>query len=299
MAPLPPAQLAVLLGTILGLAAVVAAASRPGETGPGGLAGTAVTELAILRALVILVAVAEVLVFALVGWALWPGGGRQRRIGKRRGNLAVAIASFLQAASVLVLFWVYLRQRAKFGSSGQGLFGGLQVPTSLPSVPSQAPGVAGGQEWLTALLVLAALGLAASVLLRGIRLGQRPSTLARLASRLDQVLEEGLDELAAEPDPRRAVIGAYARMERSLAGVGLPRSGPEAALEYLARLLQRLGAHSAPAQQLTDLYQLAKFSRHPIDEEMKRQAIAALVELGDQLRERAEAELIAVRARPA
>jgi hypothetical protein len=123
--------------------------------------------------------------------------------------------------------------------------------------------------------------------------------LARLASRLDQVLEEGLDELAAEPDPRRAVIGAYARMERSLAGVGLPRSGPEAALEYLARLLQRLGAHSAPAQQLTDLYQLAKFSRHPIDEEMKRQAIAALVELGDQLRERAEAELIAVRARPA
>jgi hypothetical protein len=104
-----------------------------------------------------------------------------------------------------------------------------------------------------------------------------------------------LGELESEPDPRRAVIAAYARMERSLAGAGLARSGPEAAQEYLARLLGELGVSAEPARRLTDLYQLAKFSQHPIDEAMKGRAIAALVELRNELREQAEAAAVAAR----
>ena len=292
--PLPPAWLAALLLAILGLGILIAAASRPDLSGLAGPAGTAATEAAILRALVILVAVAEVVVGGLILWALWPGEGRQRRVVKRRGNLAVAAASFLQTASVLVLFWLYLHRRAQLGGAGQGLFG-LQAPNSFASLPRRASAVAGGQDWLTVLIVLLVIGLAASILLRGIGLGRRGSRRAPLADRLQRAVEEGLGELESERDPRRAVIAAYARMERSLAAAGLARSQPEAAQEYLARLLGQLGVSGEPARRLTDLYQLAKFSQHPIDEAMKSEAIAALVELRDELREQAEAEAVAGR----
>ncbi|TMC13335.1 MAG: hypothetical protein E6J29_07020, partial [Chloroflexi bacterium] len=115
--PLSPVPLALLVLAILGLAAVVVAASRSGGQGPSGPAGTAVTEAAIIRAGVILVAVAEVVVFGLIAWALWPGERRARRVGRRKGSLAVAVASFLQTASVLVLFWLWLHYRARFGGS--------------------------------------------------------------------------------------------------------------------------------------------------------------------------------------
>ena len=287
--PLSPVPLALLVLAILGLAAVVVAASRSGGQGPSGPAGTAVTEAAIIRAGVILVAVAEVVVFGLIAWALWPGERRARRVGHRKGSLAVAVASFLQTASVLVLFWLWLHYRARFGGSGQGLLGGLAPPRTFASLPGRAFAVAGGQEWLTLVIVLAVLGLAATRLLRGIRFGRRGSPLARLAGRLQEAVEESLEELEGEPDPRRAVIAAYARMERSLARVGLARARHEAAFEYLGRLLGLLDASVAPAQRLTDLYQVARFSEHPIDESMKKQAINSLFELRDELRERAAA----------
>ena len=54
---------------------------------------------------------------------------------------------------------------------------------------------------------------------------------------LAQVLSETLDDLRSEPDPRKAVIGAYAKMERTLAARGFPRRESEAPLEYLGRIL--------------------------------------------------------------
>jgi hypothetical protein len=60
-----------------------------------------------------------------------------------------------------------------------------------------------------------------------------------------------------------------------------------------------LGASGDPAGRLTDLYQLAKFSLHPVDETMKRQALEALVELRDELQARAQAETAAAQAVPA
>ena len=57
---------------------------------------------------------------------------------------------------------------------------------------------------------------------------------------LADVLDETLDDLRAETDPRRAVIAAYARMERALAAYGLPRSPAEAPDEYLQRIFADL-----------------------------------------------------------
>ena len=102
-------------------------------------------------------------------------------------------------------------------------------------------------------------------------------------------LDESLDDLRSEPDLRRAIIAAYARMERTLAAVGIPRRPSEAPFEYLERALHALDASGPAVTRLTDLFEWAKFSQHEPDASMRDDAIDALVALRDELREPVEA----------
>ena len=106
-------------------------------------------------------------------------------------------------------------------------------------------------------------------------------------------LDESLDDLRAEPDLRRAIVAAYARMERALAAAGLARRPAEAPLEYVERALRELEASGPAASRLTDLFEWAKFSQHEPEPEMRDEAIDALVAVRDELRE-AEPEPAAV-----
>jgi hypothetical protein len=104
-----------------------------------------------------------------------------------------------------------------------------------------------------------------------------------LALELAAAVDESLDDLRAEPDPRRAVIAAYARLERVLAAHRLPRRAAEAPLEYLARMLDDLSVTPDAARRLTDLFERAKFSQHAVGTEMKEEAISALETVRDDL----------------
>ncbi len=75
---------------------------------------------------------------------------------------------------------------------------------------------------------------------------------------LTGVLDETLDDLRAEADPRRAVIAAYARMERALAAFGLPRSPAEAPDEYLQRIFSALDVSRRATSRLTALFASGK-----------------------------------------
>jgi hypothetical protein len=105
-----------------------------------------------------------------------------------------------------------------------------------------------------------------------------------LALLLAEVVEETLDDLRAERDPRKAVIAAYARLERALAAYGLPRRPAEAPEEYVARILGDLEVGTASVQRLTALFATAKFSQHEIDDTMKSEAIETLEEVRTELR---------------
>jgi type II secretory pathway component PulJ len=143
-------------------------------------------------------------------------------------------------------------------------------------------------EWPLALAIGGLLLLGgALVYVRGRR---PPGALAddeTLEAELSATVETTIDDLRRERDPRRAVIAAYAQMERALARHGLRRSPAEAPLEYLARILRGLEVRESAVQMLTGLFELAKFSPHEIDAAMKDDAIAALVAMRDDL-ERAE-----------
>jgi hypothetical protein len=112
-----------------------------------------------------------------------------------------------------------------------------------------------------------------------------------LARQLEVALGDAVDDLRSEADPRRAIIAAYARMERVLAASGAPKRTTETAGEYLARVLLELAPESDAVVRLTDLFSQAKFSHHEIDMTMKEEAIDALEQIRDELRTATEAPM--------
>jgi len=99
-----------------------------------------------------------------------------------------------------------------------------------------------------------------------------------------RAVDDSLDDLRNDPNIRRAIIAAYARMERALAAAGIARRPAEAPFEYLARSLVELETGAAAAHRLTDLFERAKFSHHEPAERMRDDAIDALVTVRDELR---------------
>jgi hypothetical protein len=115
------------------------------------------------------------------------------------------------------------------------------------------------------------------------RLG--PATERRAAPEvLAAALDESLDDLRNDPDLRRAIIAAYARMETALAAAGLPRHEAETPFEYLERALLSLDASARAVHRLTDLFEWARFSHHEPEPWMRDEAVDALVAVRDELR---------------
>jgi hypothetical protein len=204
------------------------------------------------------------------------GGGRQR-------NWRNTIATVVLVGAALVI--------ARRFSSGRldGLLVTLPQP---PSAGEATPGAAGRDTheaefaWIPVSVTLALLGVAVfgfwwSGRARRRARGERSGNA--LAEALEAALDESLDDLRAEPDPRRAVIATYARLERVLASHDLPRKTSEAPLEYLSRMLGGLSVSPPAARRLTDLFERAKFSQHAVGAEMKEQAISALETVRDDL----------------
>ena len=172
---------------------------------------------------------------------------------------------------------------------------------NVPTLPSGRPNGSGALKapkntrgahvrWDEVAIVLALLA-GAGVFAYSTRTRRRPSSLAsRRASQaaVSAALDESLDDLRSEPDLRKAIIAAYARMEHALAVAGLPRRPAEAPQEYLERTLGELETSAAAVRRLTDLFEWAKFSHHEPVAQMRDEAIDALVAVRDELRAPAE-----------
>jgi len=135
-----------------------------------------------------------------------------------------------------------------------------------------------------------ALGLVGLVIVGGVlvyirerRASPPLGAAAGVEAQLARAVETTIDDLRRERDARRAVIAAYANMERVLATHGLERLPADAPLEYLTRVLRTLHVRESAVQGLTRLFEYAKFSTHDIDAAMKEEAIAALIAVREDL----------------
>lgn len=281
--PSSSARRALSLGAaLLALLAIVGLASRGHLAGAGGGPTRHVPADIVLEYVLLLLAVVAIVVVPLVVM-----GFRQARDEPdtlpQRGNwmLRLFIAMTLLALVALGRL-LYVHWRHGDDSPDKGLNG---IRPKIPQPP--ASNRVAHFDWVPVIVVFSVVAVAATVgaflYLRARR--RRGPNAARAALALSEALDESLDDLRREQDARRAVIAAYARMERALAATGLPRRAAEAPLEYLGRVLRDLLRTSASSvTRLTDLFERAKFSHHAVGPEMKVEAIAALVAVRDELR---------------
>jgi len=194
--------------------------------------------------------------------------------------VAIPVGVLLIQAVVLVLL-LHARKSVKIVS-----LGGAKLP---PQLNRHLAATVGAVTLPQTLAVAAAVGLVVLLALTVLRRRARRARAGELADpselpkELATALDQSLGELAAGTDPRQAVIAAYERMERVLAGVGLPAFSYETPLEYLARALTRLEASRGALVRLTDLFETARFSTHPVGPGMRVEAEAALVGLRTEL----------------
>jgi Domain of unknown function (DUF4129) len=260
----------------VGLLALVAVGSLRGPLGSGR--GRPSYPADLVDSLVLLLFLAMIAAGVLAVIALWPNRHlpvRARRAGS--WNLILPMAAVL-------LLWLF---RDLLGLDGgdrdENPVPTLATPTSLePLDPPAEPGVVP--------LVVAAVAVLAMVTivvaqLRADRRRRRPP--ATRAERLVGLLDDTLEDLERDPDPRRAVIAAWARMERGLAAAGLPRRPSEAPFEYAARVLEISMARPASVHRLTGLFERAKFSQHAVGPADRDEAVAALRAVRRELAEAA------------
>ena len=151
---------------------------------------------------------------------------------------------------------------------------------------AKRPGAGPTFEWPLAWVALglsAAAAVAWAVRRRRAVAAVPPEAASTLAADVAASIGDAIDDLEREPDPRRAVIAAYARMEGMLGRRGLSRQPSETPLEYLRRILLSVTSRGDAVQQLTGLFEQARFSGHEIDGAMQRQAIGALRAIRDDL----------------
>lgn len=169
------------------------------------------------------------------------------------------------------------------------------VPTGTSPPPSGSPADEAATTyeprlaWIPIVVVLALVAAAVAAYVVSERRSRRQVPERDvLLDDIAVVLDETLDDLRAEVDPRKAVIAAYVRFEHVLAASGVRRDRAETEEEYLNRFLGSLEVSERAGRRLTDLFEWARFSQHAVDVEMKEEAIVALEELRDELRQRRE-----------
>jgi hypothetical protein len=209
-----------------------------------------------------------------------PGTAQPQR---GRWHLFSAMLMFAVAVGTAVLIL-----HSKFEQRLQQLAQRAKTPTATqPGKPhATPPGVRNARLRWDEVAIAAALLAGSAALVLAARRTRRPPRPWRIRSReaVSAALDFSLDDLRNEPDLRRAIIAAYARMERALAGAGLPRAPSEAPFEYLERTLRSLDTSGASVSRLTALFEWAKFSQHEPRPEMRDEAIDALAAVRDELR---------------
>ena len=271
----------LVAGGLVGVAliAAVGLASRAHTPAGGGHTRT-ISEDVLLEYLLLLFVALAVVVLPVAVYMFVTGREEERpTLPARKNWMTALLLSMIVVSVVAVVLLRYLHNH----------HGAHDNPVSqLAGLARQSTGTAEAVrfDWAPVIVVgiLAAVALVAAAwfVLEHRRVPAR--TEQQPGVELALALERTIADLRAEPDPRKAVIAAYAQMERALAEARLPRTPAEAPREYLGRVLPEIGASMTSVERLTELFERAKFSPHAIDPAMKEEAIDALESLRDELR---------------
>jgi len=267
-------------GLLVGLALVGLAAGERWHGGGGRAEGS--VPLFVIDAMLVVGAMLGAVTMVL--FALVYGGSYGSVALERRRSSTMRVLT--SVAIVIIAIFAVVAMRKAWGERFGQKTSGDPVPAK---TAQQAEGEGAAAEdrtldwrFVGGAFVVALLGsaYAARLLMRN---AHEPGLPEDPAEAVAAILDDTLQDLYDERDPRRAVVAAYARMERALAAHGLPRQQSEAPAEYLERTLEELSTSASSASRLTRLFEWARFSDHRVEPGMKAEAIQALEAVRDEL----------------
>ena len=268
-------------GLVLSLALVGLAAGERWRGGEGRAEGSVPVFVidAMLVVGAILGAVTMVL-FALVYGGTYGSVALERK--RRSSTMRVLTSVTIVIVAIFAVVAIRKAWSDRFGNNPQPEAAQVGANAEEDGRPSATDDRTLDWRFVGGAFVVALVGsaYAARLLLRN---AHEPVAADDTAEAVAAIIDDTLEDLRNETDPRRAVVAAYARMERVLAVHGLPRDRAEAPAEYLERALEELSASASSASRLTRLFEWARFSDHPVEPGMKEQAITALEAVRDEL----------------
>ena len=265
---------AAAVAVVLGLLLVVGASARRPLN--GGAAAPSLPTWPLLFVVGVGLVVSAALGLAVLGPIMRVRAGQSGRGALRAGPLTLSL-SLLVPAAIIVLYTTQ-------GTNGERKVIGPPAPASHNKLAGK-PGERGADH--TAAVAALTAGIGAGVVgfagLALVRARRRREAEIEPRATVAAGARDAAAAAAIPAEPRAAVLAAYARMETALASVGLTRRPSDAPREYLARLEAGLGGGRAPAARLTELFERARFSPHPVGEESRAEAIGALETLRMEL----------------
>ena len=202
--------------------------------------------------------------------------------GVRSGSL-VLIGGIIAVALLIGVFWLLLEQAAQ--------------PPPQPAATSEevvaAPHRPDARASASPVFHWFALGLAGSIALlmplglvvrhkrREIDAADEPGSLPDSVVR---AVGDSIGQIERDPDSRRAIIRAYAKMEDAFDEAGIPRRPYETPFEYVGRVLQGVRVSPPTVGRLAGLFERARFGQHVVSTEAKDEALGALREIERQMK---------------
>ena len=292
----PGAALVAGAGLFLAMTALLAASRAPEDT-PSFRIHLAVPDLLLLAS----GAAFTLAVAIVIGIALSRDRRRELEPVEEPSKLPWWLQAIMRALPLLPLLvilvafsfgWPYV-ESSLLAWSRFVMFAGSDAGAPEPEIPVLSLPWLG---WLVGLLLLLA-GLAtlavALILLFAERIAEwweRRQGGGVPAAPLSEAVQEGLDDLASEPDARRAIIRCYRRFERAAGRARVVRAPWQTPDEFMREALRRLVLPHRAVDQLTRLFELARFSAHPLGSAERDAARACLEDIKSEL-EREEATL--------
>lgn len=182
------------------------------------------------------------------------------------GHALVQIALLVPFIAVVVVLW------ADGGRVAGALlaFGRSWFDPTAANAAAETPVVS--LPWLGWTLGLIALGIALATLAIALLLLFAERLLrwwmARHATTEDAELvaaiDDSLDDLADESDPRVAIIRCYRRFEHAAARAQVRRDPWQTPAEFMLDARRRLPLPALAVERLTSLFEIARFSHHPV-----------------------------------
>lgn len=243
------------------------------------------TPLYMVMALVVLACVGITLLISFLRRRK-PSDPEQRRQPEAIKTPWQVAVSMLASAALLIVVMLWLVRHGsdlqewlqRWRAGLEELHASLQA-SPLPVIQQLQSPVAGYALFFIVIVVyggIALLGLWVLFDTQGQAAPGQTTEESQQARRVRRAVTVGLRELQQVTEPRQAIIACYARLEHLLEDHGVPLYDTLTPQEYMGAALQGLDLPMDAFAGLVRLFELARYSLHPLDETARQTAITYL-----------------------